>query len=101
MTTPANIADGGISSRASAGGTSYMWGGDRLFSSIGGVYNLCWCANMGSKVCEGSNDNFVLSAGSLFVAGPLITQQDAEQHLTHCLNIPGAPSEILIFTPRG
>ena len=70
-TSVPNIISGGISEVATEQGTSYEWGNVYSdFTPLGGVYNLCWCANMGSLTCDNLNNNFVLSAGQLLVTGP-------------------------------
>eukprot|EP00438_Fugacium_kawagutii_P036174 Skav232961 [mRNA] locus=scaffold1735:105934:108039:- [translate_table: standard] len=61
----------GISYPATNSGSEYVWGDSGSeFSPVGGLYNLCWCANMRHLGCESLENNFVLSAGQLEVIGP-------------------------------
>ena len=70
-TSVPNIISGGISEVATEQGSRYEWGDVYSdFTPLGGVYNLCWCANMGSLTCDNLNNNFLLSTGQLLVAGP-------------------------------
>ena len=70
----------GISKPATKSGSRYVWG-DRAtdFVPEGGLYNLCWCANMRDLSCLGLRTNFILSAGQLQVSGPLAN------HLFECV----------------
>eukprot|EP00438_Fugacium_kawagutii_P003116 Skav207543 [mRNA] locus=scaffold2063:30905:33294:+ [translate_table: standard] len=62
----------GISDPATNTGSRYVWGeSGNEFIPQGGLYNLCWCANLRHLRCESLRDNFVLSAGQLEVIGPL------------------------------
>ena len=88
MAAVSNIAGNGISTRAQQNGSSYKWGNaERRFCPTGGVYNLCWCANMGTTTCPDLNNNFLLSAGQLIVAGPFIAQLEpwSRLHVTFLL----------------
>ena len=66
------VASQGISKPATHRGSRYVWGNSRSeFSPEGGLYNLCWCANMRSLTCGSLRTNFILSAGQLEVIGPV------------------------------
>ena len=66
-----NVVAQGISKPATSSGSLHVWGdaaGD--FSPEGGIYNLCWCANMRDLQCGSLQTDFILSAGQLEVIGP-------------------------------
>ena len=73
----AGISNDGMSEPASTG--NYLWGDiPAEFIPEGGIYRLCWCANMPGLACPGL-ESFQLSAGLLHVAGP------SGDHLFHCV----------------
>eukprot|EP00438_Fugacium_kawagutii_P028600 Skav226692 [mRNA] locus=scaffold3971:163350:175064:- [translate_table: standard] len=62
----------GISMPATFNGSRYVWGDTLIdFHPEGGVYNLCWCANMRDLSCVSLRANFIVFAGQLEVIGPL------------------------------
>ena len=61
----------GVSKPATSEGHRYVWGDSSVeFSPEGGIYNLCWCANMRDLQCGSLQTDFILSAGKLEVIGP-------------------------------
>ena len=82
-----NIVSSGISKAATQNGSRYEWGDVYTdFTPLGGEYNLCWCASMGSLNCDNLNSNFVISAGQLLVTGPFDNQLECLRG-SDCINL--------------
>ena len=68
----AGITTSGISKAASSTGSRYVWGDTMVdFIPQGGLQKLCWCANVGTLVCDDLNANFLLPVGELLIVGPV------------------------------
>lgn len=92
----AGLVASGISRAATQNGSEYAWAdGVGEFTPRGGVYNLCWCASMGTLTCDNLNSNFLLSAGQLLVAGPSANQLECLRG-SDCSNLPFLGYELLV-----